>query len=218
MLGRLMDLKGRIILDMGCGYGGYALDAAKSGAHYVVALDIDYNKIKSQKSRQDILTYVLADGESLPLRDSSLDVVFLMDVLEHVQYESPILWEARRVLRCSGLLFISAPNRFYPFETHGMHLSKIKFDVPILFLSYMPKWLRRRVVYARVYTVKVLFFLLRDAKFDMVMVEYHMPTLDALRGFEKIKTSMRKLFRLIERIPGLRSTGTSINIVARKRK
>lgn len=120
----------------------------------------------------------------LPLRDSSVDVVLLMDVLEHVQYEPPILREARRVLKEGFLLFISAPNRFYPFETHGMHLFNVTFDnflgVGIPLLSYMPKRLRCLIAIARIYTQKELFNLLESEKFDALIMEYDMPPLDAL--------------------------------------
>jgi len=211
ILGKVTALKGKIVLDVGCGYGGYSLDVARAEARSVVALEIDRGVITEIKTSANHpnLHFVLGAGESLPIRNSSVDVTFLMDVLEHVRCEGPILQEVHRVLKYDGRLFISAPNRFYPLETHGRYQL-------FPFLPYIPKQLRYLIIDARIYTSKDLIYLLQSKNFEMIYLEYNMPPLDALQGFEEMKKAMRRLFKAIERIPVLRSFGCSINIVCEK--
>lgn len=59
---------------------------------------------------------VVGDGHELPLRDKSVDVVLLMQVLEHIAAPARVLGECRRVLRPGGHLCLTAPQYWI---THG---------------------------------------------------------------------------------------------------
>lgn len=52
---------------------------------------------------------VCGTAEDLPFGDGGFDAVCMFDVLEHVENDRAALFEAWRVLRLGGLLFVSAP-------------------------------------------------------------------------------------------------------------
>ena len=54
--------------------------------------------------------------------------------------------EALRVTRPGGRVVIFAPNRFYPFETHGVYFGKRYIFGNIPFVNYLPNPLRNHLV------------------------------------------------------------------------
>ena len=96
---------------------------------------------------------LLGVGEHLPFRDGSFDVVVLNEVIEHVQDDAATLREALRVIAPGGHVVIYAPNRLFPFETHGIYLGNRFVFGNIPFVNWLPDSLRNRLVpHARAYT------------------------------------------------------------------
>jgi ubiquinone/menaquinone biosynthesis C-methylase UbiE len=120
------ELREKRVLDIGCGRGELVCEAARRGAH---AVGIDYSQaaIELSRERLDALDetvraraeFVLANAKGLAFEDGSFDVVFLVDVYEHLHpYEiESTLAEVGRVLRPGGLLVVhTGPNTwFYRF-------------------------------------------------------------------------------------------------------
>jgi ubiquinone/menaquinone biosynthesis C-methylase UbiE len=186
-----------MVLDVGCGFGVYGLVVQKCGARMSVGIDINREYIK--KSRLSLS--ILADAHALPFRGSCFDIVLMVEVLEHLSHEVKVLREARRVLKKRGLLLLTVPNRFYPFETHGMRINYIEipniFGIGIPFLSWMPDFVRRKIERAKIYTQKQLFNLLHKQGFKPLKVEYMMPPLDGLKH-RKLATVLRKALWKLE--------------------
>lgn len=120
------DLSGKWALDIGCGRGELACEAARRGAH---AVGIDYAEaaIELSRERRALLDedarrrvdFMLSDAKGLAFPDGSFDVVFFVDVYEHLhphEVESSLA-EIRRVLRPGGMLIVhTGPNTwFYRF-------------------------------------------------------------------------------------------------------
>ena len=78
-----------------------------------------------------------AKGENLPFEDSSFEIVYSANVLEHTDNPERVLEEAVRVLRPGGLLHFEMPNFLSYFEGHYMVLQP-----PILWRSLLPNWVR----------------------------------------------------------------------------
>lgn len=95
---------GESILDLGCGYGAYAVALKKQGKR-CVGCDINLQYLKSALSSG--LPVVAADT-LLPFPDRSFDTVLLFEVIEHVPVLDGILKEAFRVARRNVL--ITVPN------------------------------------------------------------------------------------------------------------
>ena len=78
----------------------------------------------------------------------------LNEVIEHVRDDAATLrGGAARASGPGGHIVIYAPNRLYPFETHGIYLGKRFVFGNIPFINWLPDPLRNRLVpHARAYT------------------------------------------------------------------
>lgn len=98
------DREGRV-LDLGCGEGN-SIDLFKRATPKMswTGLDIETSGAVSKRTREDgeFLTY---DGVNIPLEDSSFDIVFSLQVFEHVRHPEPLLAEISRVLKPGGVFF-----------------------------------------------------------------------------------------------------------------
>ncbi|MFW6113444.1 MAG: class I SAM-dependent methyltransferase, partial [Actinomycetota bacterium] len=142
------DLEGKWVLDIGCGRGELTCEAARRGAH---AVGIDYAEAAIELSRErsagmgeDLRRHVqfsLADAKGLSFPDGSFDVVFLVDVYEHL-YPGEIahtLAEVRRVLRPGGVLVVhTGPNTWF----YGLGYPLIKTAARLLLRKELPGDLR----------------------------------------------------------------------------
>jgi ubiquinone/menaquinone biosynthesis C-methylase UbiE len=100
----LGDVKGKDILEIGCGFGEASVYLAMKGAR-VTASDISkimvnfvkrlakYNKVEMEVCQ--------ASAEKLPFKDNSFDVVYAANVLHHVDILATIM-EVKRVLKKGG--------------------------------------------------------------------------------------------------------------------
>ena len=78
------------------------------------------------------LTYVKADGLSLPFADNSFDLVVSFAVIEHVgdrQQQRAFVQELCRVGRS---VYLTTPNRWYPVEFHSI-LPLVHWLAPVWF-------------------------------------------------------------------------------------
>ncbi len=120
------NVSGKWVLDIGCGRGELVCEAARRGAH---AVGIDYadaaielsleRRARLEDDVRERAHFLLADAKGLDFADGSFDVVFLIDVYEHLHpYEiERTLAEVRRVLRPGGRFIVhTGPNTwFYRF-------------------------------------------------------------------------------------------------------
>jgi SAM-dependent methyltransferase len=99
------DHAGHRVVDLGCGLGGYSKVLADRGFE-VRAFDVVPEYV--ERARELGVRADVYDGERLPLEDRSVDTVFLLEVIEHLDDPAPLLAEARRV--ASGSVLVTTPN------------------------------------------------------------------------------------------------------------
>lgn len=216
MVRRHIMLDHKRILDIGCGIGMY-LRAFQRHSQKVFGIEVEEER--AQKALSVTLNISMAYGESLPFPDSSFDVVFLHEVIEHVFDDRLTISEAYRVTRNGGNIVIFAPNRLYPFETHGIFWQRQYHFGNVPLVGYLPDALRNYLVpHARAYTASDLRRL-----FDGLPVEFVVFT-QVFPGFDKLMTrssrsatTARRLFYGLESTP-LRVFGLSHFVVARIEK
>ncbi len=102
------------ILDVGFGMGGTTLALLARGAQ-VVAVEFNSQKtarLKNLTAAQKNGCVLTGGAEQLNFKSNRFDWVIFQDVLEHLPQPQKALAEARRVLKPSGRLYISTPNRW----------------------------------------------------------------------------------------------------------
>ncbi len=146
---------GNVLVD-GCGVGMYA-HALEPHSHAVHGIDIEPEHLEIARVNVPEARYALALGEQLPYGDGSFDLVLSHEVLEHVYDDAMAAAEIVRVLAPGGRAVIFAPNRLYPFETHGHYWNgRYHFgNTPLI--NYLPNALRNHLApHVRTYTRKGL--------------------------------------------------------------
>lgn len=101
---------GREVLEAGCGEG-YGADLIAGVARRVIAVDYDESAVAHVRARYPRVDVMQANLARLPLPDSSVDIVVNFQVIEHLWDQTQFVAECARVLRPSGLLMMSTPNR-----------------------------------------------------------------------------------------------------------
>ena len=101
---------GREVLEAGCGEG-YGADLISRIARRVIALDYDETTVAHVRARYPRVEVMHGNLAELPLADASVDVVVNFQVIEHLWDQTQFVRECARVLRPSGLLMVSTPNR-----------------------------------------------------------------------------------------------------------
>jgi len=102
-LGRV-ELK-RPILDIGCGFGEFAVAYADEQIDMGIDLNAKDLYIASKTNKYKNLT--LADARDLPFSDNSYGSIFSISTLEHIVNSDQVLKEAYRVLKPGGTLFLT---------------------------------------------------------------------------------------------------------------
>jgi 2-polyprenyl-3-methyl-5-hydroxy-6-metoxy-1,4-benzoquinol methylase len=103
-------VRGKRVLDAGCGVGWGSQVLLDNGAASVVGVDVDESAIRESAKRCPHGTFVLADLTDLPYPEQSFDVITCFEAIEHVEYPLKGIAEFRRVLEPGGLVFVSSPN------------------------------------------------------------------------------------------------------------
>ena len=99
------------LLDIGCGDGEITLQLRDlSGASQVFGVDISAAAVEAANQRQVKATQLNIDETDLPFGDSSFDLVYCGEVLEHLLDPDHLLHEILRVLHPAGHCIITTPN------------------------------------------------------------------------------------------------------------
>jgi len=118
-------------LEIGCGAGRITRHLANS-FQMVTALDVSENMMQyaSRNVRSDSVSFILTDGDGLPLLGNSVNAVFSTHVFQHFDSLADIaftLQECYRVLRANGTLMVHLPLHGWPFmplllsKAYGWH-------------------------------------------------------------------------------------------------
>jgi SAM-dependent methyltransferase len=217
LIRRYVRLEDAWILDVGCGIGTYVQRFSEFTAH-PFGIDVSLDRLREARAKG--LSHVLAAaGEHLPFADGSFDVIVFNEVIEHVADDRQSIADSLRVLRPGGHIVIYAPNRLYPFETHGMYWrGHYRFgNIPAI--NYLPSRVRNRLVpHARAYTAGGLTKLWLGLPVRPVVHTYVYPGFDnvAARNPAAGRALRAALYRA-ERTP-MRRFGLSHFVVLQKRE
>lgn len=127
----LGDVKGKTVLEYGCGDGLNTVVLCRRGAN-VIGLDISPELLAVAKERlianQCDGTFILGSAHALPLPDESVDVVFGIAILHHLDLEMASR-EVQRVLKKRGKGIFQEPLRNSKFLAMVRRLFPPRADV-----------------------------------------------------------------------------------------
>jgi len=216
-------LRGRSVIDCGCGAGEYVRALATLGAD---AWGIEYSaeKIAAAERLDGVPAGRVAVGnlEALDFVDDRFDVALVNEVLEHVPHDDRAVREVHRILKPGGVAVIFSPNRLYPFETHGVSLwSGAKVPPYTPFVPYVPVRLGLFRYWARNYWPWELRALVRAGGLRIERCAYVWQTFENISGQQPrwigaLRPLLRAVARALEKVPIVRAFGVSQLIVARK--
>ena len=169
-----MQFKGKKVLDIGCGLGGYSRSFLKEGAR-VTCLDLSKDQFQPQKG----LTFVQGDATHTNFPDKSFDFVFCSSLIEHVKNPDKLIKEIRRVLKPAGYCYISFPPFWSPVGGHQFkpfHYFGEKIAVKLAHLFYGVKDMKYEGDYGRLYvrTIGQLNNLLKKNNLNIISVTTRM--------------------------------------------
>lgn len=122
---------GTVVLDLGCGTGDLAREAAHAGAR-VIGLDFSAGMLRELQRRGIECALVRADALALPLGDRSCDAIVTGFALRNFTNLSSVFGECARVMKPGGriaLLEIDSPRNALLRFGHRLHFHRI---VPLL--------------------------------------------------------------------------------------
>ena len=195
------------ILENGCGVGMYVEHLSPFGGT-VIGLEYDFER--ATEARRNSPHIINAEGEFLPLPSSAFDLILSHEVIEHVRDDRAAICEMIRTLKPDGRIVLFAPNRGYPFETHGIYWKgKYQFgNKP--FVNYLPRVLRNRLApHVRIYSKRDL-----EKLFDGLPVKFVQRTIifgaydNIIAKFGPLGKVLRGILQFLERTP-LRIFGLS---------
>ncbi|MGK2957209.1 MAG: class I SAM-dependent methyltransferase [Acidimicrobiales bacterium] len=109
------------VLDLGCGGGRHAFEAARRGAR-VVAVDLDLAELKDvhqlfegMRRENDLPagssgSAVGGNALQLPFPDNTFDRIIASEVMEHITDDAAAATELARVLRPGGVMAVTVPS------------------------------------------------------------------------------------------------------------
>ncbi|BAE50939.1 2-polyprenyl-3-methyl-5-hydroxy-6-metoxy-1,4-benzoquinol methylase [Paramagnetospirillum magneticum AMB-1] len=107
-----LALKGKRVIDVGCGDGGLVRALARFGAH-VLGVECSPRQLAKARAAAKVADEEIVDGvgQALPVDDESADAVVFFNSLHHIPiaFQAKALAEAARVLRPGGEVYVSEP-------------------------------------------------------------------------------------------------------------
>lgn len=111
----LVSLKGKTVLDIGSGSGGMTSGFPVYGAQ-VIHTDVDKVFMDlAEAAYHDLglqIPRLYSAGENIPLKNNSVDIVIMYNILEHLNSIPKTLFEVSRVLKHNGYVLLRVDYRF----------------------------------------------------------------------------------------------------------
>lgn len=111
----LPELRGRKVLDLGCGFGWFCRWARDSGAAHVQGIDVSEKMLARARDMtpDSGVTYSRTDMEQLELSPASFDLVYSSLALHYIGNLNGLLSQVHRALLKGGSLIFSVEHPIY---------------------------------------------------------------------------------------------------------
>jgi SAM-dependent methyltransferase len=210
-LRRFGKFSGDRLLDVGCGDGAFTMALADNfrEVHGIDVQDTYLERFREVSKGNPRYVISNMSASAMTYSNEHFDTVVTIETLEHVPELSDAAREICRVLKKGGELLITVPNRWFPFENHGMQVGGKIIGGRIPLLPYFP-WLHRRWSLARVFKVRDLDSLFVTRGLNRSAVDYAWPTFE--HEGNRFQRYLKPLFGLMRRMENspLKFLGSSV--------
>lgn len=112
------DLRGKLFLDLGCGYGWHCIYAMEQGAASATGIDISEKMLAVARDRANHpqITYRRVALEDMDFPNGSFDIALSSLVLHYVKSFEEIAVKVNRLLRDGGYFVFSAEHPIFTAE------------------------------------------------------------------------------------------------------
>jgi len=124
------DVSGKIVLECGCGDGSLSMLASESGG-FAGGLDVEEKTLMIGKQFWGGPNFIVADALHLPFRSGVFDIIFAVDLMDHVKDHNRLSLEVWRAMKGEGILLLKIANRAFPLEPHTL----------LVGISFLPRML-----------------------------------------------------------------------------
>jgi SAM-dependent methyltransferase len=111
----LPELRGRRVVDLGCGFGWFCRFAREAGARQVLGIDVSENMLaRAREMTSDrAIGYRRADLETLTLDDAAFDLVYSSLTLHYLEKLAALFGQIHRTLVAGGRFVFSIEHPIY---------------------------------------------------------------------------------------------------------
>jgi SAM-dependent methyltransferase len=209
-------------LDVGCG-NGFITEYIAPRFDEVIGIDMEPERLQDFRAHTaDNPKYRIMEmsASSMEFPDLFFSFITSFEVLEHVADLQRSVEEITRVCRRGGVLVISVPQVWFPFENHGMRLGQTIYERKIPLLPYI-RPLHRKYSLARIFSSNQMDDLFLSQGMELLETAYVSPQFERAAANRNSWESKIKFLRTIlercETIPFLRAlTGVSMLKAYRK--
>lgn len=151
----------QVALDVGCG-SGRNMQLLSHYCDSVIGLDRSPAALKLAGAKG--YETICSDGHTIPMEDSSVDLLTAFDVLEHLDDDMQALDEFKRILRPTGLLLVTVPAYRFLWSEHDealmhrrrytaseLHVKLTRSNFRVLGRSYAVFFLFLPIVFYRLF-------------------------------------------------------------------
>jgi ubiquinone/menaquinone biosynthesis C-methylase UbiE len=214
------DFKKQVVIEVGCGVGGFLVNISKS-CKEVVGLDVSLKAVHMAKDLAkrfgfyEKVNLVVGDAQFLPFKGDVGDIVVCSETLEHVPDYGRAFDELVRITKSARYLCLTIPN----------FLSTAFFENLILLLIGQPGYVKSQVCVEKehIFHIFKLKRLLNRQKVKIVEFRstdfMHLPP--RVRKFFKVDGSLKIISNKLENFFGdhfspLKLAGANIGVLLRK--
>jgi ubiquinone/menaquinone biosynthesis C-methylase UbiE len=163
-------IKDKVVLDIACGEG-YGSNLMANYAKQVYGVDIDKESIAHacSKYKRDNLFFLIGDVVNIPIKDNSIDVIVSFETIEHHNKHDEMLMEFKRILKPTGIIIISSPDKHVYSELLGI---RNEYHVKELYFDEFKSIIQKYFIFSNFYFQKEVFGSLLISDRESNLIEY----------------------------------------------
>ena len=204
------NLECKRYLDVGCG-NGFITELVAPSFDEVVGIDMEEERLEDFRAHvngKPNFQILLMSAAKIEFPNEFFPFITTFEVLEHVPELAASVREMVRVCRQGGVIVVSVPQVWFPFENHGAQIGDKVYARKIPFLPYI-RPLHRKYSLARVFSSAEMDRLFLSNGMELLGTSYATPQFERAgaqaNAWERRFVFLRDMLNRCENIPGLRA-------------